>query len=259
MARSRVYCTGSMSWYSSTLTRGQRARRPAATARFSLSRAAGISTRLSKSTRSRAARCWRRAWLASGSSGTAASSLRASRSEPVSSVAAARRVASSARANWGGTPTAGGGETGGLVGDGELGGQAHRGVVLAEDAQAQAVEGGDGGLVVLARAQHGQAVAHFLGGAAGERDGQEAPGGAAVVEDLVGGAGGEGAGLAGTGPGDDQQRAWGCIGLRVESPEEVTPAIEKANEIDERPVVIDFRTDSMEQVFPMVPAGGSTR
>ena len=49
----------------------------------------------------------------------------------------------------------------------------------------------------------------------------------------------------------------GCIGLRVENPEEVTPAIEKANEIDDRPVVIDFRTDSMEQVFPMVPAGAS--
>ncbi len=51
--------------------------------------------------------------------------------------------------------------------------------------------------------------------------------------------------------------AMGCVGLRVESPEEVTPAIEKANEISDRPVVIDFRTDSMEQVFPMVPAGAS--
>jgi acetolactate synthase-1/2/3 large subunit len=51
--------------------------------------------------------------------------------------------------------------------------------------------------------------------------------------------------------------AMGCVGLRVESPEEVAPAIEKANEIDDRPVVIDFRTDSMEQVFPMVPAGAS--
>jgi acetolactate synthase-1/2/3 large subunit len=49
----------------------------------------------------------------------------------------------------------------------------------------------------------------------------------------------------------------GCIGLRVETPEEVLPAIEKANQIDDRPVVIDFRTDSMEQVFPMVPAGAS--
>jgi acetolactate synthase-1/2/3 large subunit len=41
----------------------------------------------------------------------------------------------------------------------------------------------------------------------------------------------------------------------VEDPEEVLPAIEKANEIDDRPVVIDFRTDSAEKVFPMVPAG----
>jgi acetolactate synthase-1/2/3 large subunit len=51
--------------------------------------------------------------------------------------------------------------------------------------------------------------------------------------------------------------AMGCVGLRVDSPEEVVPAIEKANSIDDRPVVIDFRTDSMEQVYPMVPAGAS--
>jgi acetolactate synthase-1/2/3 large subunit len=51
--------------------------------------------------------------------------------------------------------------------------------------------------------------------------------------------------------------AMGCIGMRVESPEEVLPAIEKANEIDDRPVVIDFRTDSREKVYPMVPAGAS--
>ncbi|MGD1011556.1 MAG: biosynthetic-type acetolactate synthase large subunit [Acidimicrobiales bacterium] len=51
--------------------------------------------------------------------------------------------------------------------------------------------------------------------------------------------------------------AMGCVAFRVDSPEEVTPAIEKANEIDDRPVVIDFRTDSMEQVMPMVPAGAS--
>ncbi|MGH9186996.1 MAG: thiamine pyrophosphate-dependent enzyme, partial [Acidimicrobiales bacterium] len=51
--------------------------------------------------------------------------------------------------------------------------------------------------------------------------------------------------------------AMGCVGLRVESPEEVLPAIEKANDIDDRPVVIDFRTDSREKVYPMVPAGAS--
>ncbi len=51
--------------------------------------------------------------------------------------------------------------------------------------------------------------------------------------------------------------AMGCVGFRVESPEEVTPTIEKANAIDDRPVVIDFRTDTQEKVFPMVPAGAS--
>jgi acetolactate synthase-1/2/3 large subunit len=51
--------------------------------------------------------------------------------------------------------------------------------------------------------------------------------------------------------------AMGCVGMRVESPEDVLPAIERANEIDDRPVVIDFRTDSREKVFPMVPAGAS--
>ncbi len=49
--------------------------------------------------------------------------------------------------------------------------------------------------------------------------------------------------------------AMGCIGIRVESPEEVQPAIDKANEIDDRPVVVEFRVDAREKVFPMVPAG----
>ncbi|MDQ3146931.1 MAG: acetolactate synthase large subunit [Actinomycetota bacterium] len=51
--------------------------------------------------------------------------------------------------------------------------------------------------------------------------------------------------------------AMGCIGLRAETPEDVLPAIEKANEIDDRPVVIEFRTASAEKVFPMVAAGAS--
>ena len=51
--------------------------------------------------------------------------------------------------------------------------------------------------------------------------------------------------------------AMGCVGIRVESPEEVAPAIDKANDIDDRPVVIDFRTDAFEKVFPMVAAGAS--
>ncbi|NDH19136.1 MAG: biosynthetic-type acetolactate synthase large subunit [Actinobacteria bacterium] len=49
----------------------------------------------------------------------------------------------------------------------------------------------------------------------------------------------------------------GCVGIRVESPEEVGPAIEKANSINDRSVVVEFRTDSEEKVFPMVPAGVS--
>jgi acetolactate synthase-1/2/3 large subunit len=49
--------------------------------------------------------------------------------------------------------------------------------------------------------------------------------------------------------------AMGCVGFRVESPDEVAPTIEKANSIDDRPVVIDFRCDSEEKVYPMVPAG----
>jgi acetolactate synthase I/II/III large subunit len=49
--------------------------------------------------------------------------------------------------------------------------------------------------------------------------------------------------------------AMGCVGIRVDSPEEVQPAIDKANSIDDRPVVIDFRVDASEKVFPMVPAG----
>ena len=47
--------------------------------------------------------------------------------------------------------------------------------------------------------------------------------------------------------------AMGCVGMRVESPEEVQPAIEKANEIDDRPVVIDFRTDSAREGVPDGP------
>jgi acetolactate synthase-1/2/3 large subunit len=51
--------------------------------------------------------------------------------------------------------------------------------------------------------------------------------------------------------------AMGCVAFRVESPEEVQPTIDKANAIDDRPVVIDFRTDAREKVFPMVPAGAA--
>jgi acetolactate synthase-1/2/3 large subunit len=49
----------------------------------------------------------------------------------------------------------------------------------------------------------------------------------------------------------------GCVGILVESPEEVESAIDKANSINDRSVVIDFRVAEEEKVFPMVAAGCS--
>jgi len=49
--------------------------------------------------------------------------------------------------------------------------------------------------------------------------------------------------------------AMGCEAIRAEAPEEVEPAVAKANEINDRPVVVEFRCDEREMVFPMVPAG----
>jgi acetolactate synthase I/II/III large subunit len=51
--------------------------------------------------------------------------------------------------------------------------------------------------------------------------------------------------------------AYGAVGLRAEHPDEVDPVIEKALSIEDRSVVIDFRCDSREMCFPMVPAGAS--
>jgi acetolactate synthase-1/2/3 large subunit len=51
--------------------------------------------------------------------------------------------------------------------------------------------------------------------------------------------------------------AMGCVGMRVDNADDVVTTIEKANEVDDRPVVIDFRTDWREKVYPMVPAGAS--
>jgi acetolactate synthase I/II/III large subunit len=51
--------------------------------------------------------------------------------------------------------------------------------------------------------------------------------------------------------------AMGCVAFRVEDPDEIDVTIAKANEIDDRPVVVEFRCTSEENVFPMVPAGKS--
>ncbi|MBV7295150.1 acetolactate synthase large subunit [Corynebacterium sp. TAE3-ERU12] len=49
----------------------------------------------------------------------------------------------------------------------------------------------------------------------------------------------------------------GCVSIRVTKEEEVIPAIQKAREINDRPVVIDFIVGEDAQVWPMVAAGKS--
>jgi acetolactate synthase-1/2/3 large subunit len=49
--------------------------------------------------------------------------------------------------------------------------------------------------------------------------------------------------------------AYGCVGLRCERAEDVDATIEKALAADDSVVVVDFRVDPREGVFPMIPAG----
>jgi acetolactate synthase-1/2/3 large subunit len=51
--------------------------------------------------------------------------------------------------------------------------------------------------------------------------------------------------------------AYGCYGLRCETPEQVDATIEKAMAIDDAPVVIDFVVHKDAMVWPMVAAGTS--
>ena len=51
--------------------------------------------------------------------------------------------------------------------------------------------------------------------------------------------------------------AYGCIGMRAFTEEEAIEAIKKANEINDRPVLIDFRVWKDAMVWPMVAAGDS--
>ncbi|MBA0051742.1 acetolactate synthase large subunit [Streptomyces sp. AJS327] len=51
--------------------------------------------------------------------------------------------------------------------------------------------------------------------------------------------------------------AMGCVGLRCEDPEELDAVIEKANAINDRPVVVDFIVHEDAMVWPMVAAGTS--
>jgi acetolactate synthase I/II/III large subunit len=51
--------------------------------------------------------------------------------------------------------------------------------------------------------------------------------------------------------------AYGMPGYRCEKPEDVDSTLDKAFSVGETSVVIDFRVDPTEKVFPMVPAGAS--
>ena len=51
--------------------------------------------------------------------------------------------------------------------------------------------------------------------------------------------------------------AYGCVGLACDSPDDVDATINKAMEIDDVPVVVDFRVHRDAMVWPMVAAGTS--
>ncbi|WP_435771550.1 acetolactate synthase large subunit [Nocardioides sp. SYSU DS0651] len=51
--------------------------------------------------------------------------------------------------------------------------------------------------------------------------------------------------------------AYGCVGLSCESPDDVDATIQKAMEINDVPVVVDFRVHRDAMVWPMVAAGTS--
>jgi acetolactate synthase-1/2/3 large subunit len=51
--------------------------------------------------------------------------------------------------------------------------------------------------------------------------------------------------------------AMGCVGYRCERAEDVDQTLDKAFAVGDAPVVVDFRVDPEEKVFPFVPAGGS--
>lgn len=52
--------------------------------------------------------------------------------------------------------------------------------------------------------------------------------------------------------------AYGAVGLRATRPDEVRPVLDEAIRV-RRPVIIDFVVRTMENVFPMIPAGGSVK
>jgi len=52
-------------------------------------------------------------------------------------------------------------------------------------------------------------------------------------------------------------QGYGAVGIRVEKKREVRAALEKSLEVKDRPTLIDFRIYPEENIFPMIPAGGT--
>ena len=51
--------------------------------------------------------------------------------------------------------------------------------------------------------------------------------------------------------------AYGAVGIRVTDPADIRPAIDKARDVKDGPVLLDFQCATEENVLPMIPAGAS--
>jgi acetolactate synthase-1/2/3 large subunit len=51
--------------------------------------------------------------------------------------------------------------------------------------------------------------------------------------------------------------AYGGVGLRAQTPQELDAALQKAKTITDRPIVIDCVIPTEENVYPMIPSGQS--
>ena len=49
--------------------------------------------------------------------------------------------------------------------------------------------------------------------------------------------------------------SYGHVGIKIEKPEDVRPALEEAIALKDRCVFLDFITDQEENVYPMIPSG----
>ena len=50
-------------------------------------------------------------------------------------------------------------------------------------------------------------------------------------------------------------KRYGHVGMYIDKPEDIRPALEEAIALKDRTVFIDFITDQNENVYPMIPAG----